>query len=159
MSEGGVEASAAGVSGAVGEGAMLLIAGGVAIPLAELSFETSRSSGPGGQNVNKVESRVTLLFPVSSSPSLDERQRELLRTRLRTRISKAGVLRVSAQRHRSQAANREEAITRFAELLREALAEDPRRRPTRPTAAARRRRLQGKRRRSDLKRLRSAPPE
>jgi ribosome-associated protein len=143
----------------VGGDAALPIGGDLAIPLAELSFETSRSSGPGGQNVNKVESRVTLRFPLASSPSLDERQRELLLRRLRTRVSKAGVLRVSAQRHRSQAANREEAMARFAELLRDALAEDPERRPTRPTPASRRRRLQGKRRRGNIKRLRSAPPD
>jgi ribosome-associated protein len=129
------------------------------IPFAELGFETSRSSGPGGQNVNKVETRVTLTFPVLTSPSLDEQQRARIGERLATRISRAGVLRVSAQLHRSQSANRDEALRRFAELLRDALAEDPPRRPTRPPAASRRRRLQGKRRRSDLKRLRNAPPE
>ena len=156
MSDGTGEAEAGGEGAPPADGARVTIAPDLAIPLAELSFETSRSSGPGGQNVNKVESRVTLLFPLASSPSLDERQRELLIARLRTRVSKAGVLRVSAQRHRSQAANREEAIGRFAELVREALVEDPARRPTRPTRAARKRRLQGKRRRGELKRLRSS---
>ena len=159
MSDGDRAADAGGEGAAPAESASLPIAPGLAIPLAELSFETSRSSGPGGQNVNKVESRVTLLFPVANSPSLDERQRELLLARLRTRVSKAGVLRVSAQRHRSQAANREEAVARFAELLRDALVEDPARRPTRPTRASRKRRLQGKRRRSELKRLRSPVDE
>ena len=155
----GDRVAAAGEGEATVEAASLPIAPGLAIPLAELSFETSRSSGPGGQNVNKVESRVTLLFLVASSPSLDESQRELVLSRLRTRVSKAGVLRVSAQRHRSQAANREEAIGRFAELLRDALAEDPARRPTRPTRASRKRRLQGKRRRGELKRLRTSLDE
>jgi ribosome-associated protein len=136
----------------------LAIDGAVAIPLAELAFETSRSSGPGGQNVNKVETRVTLTFPVLTSPSLDERQRALVLERLRTRINKSGVLRVTAQRHRSQAANREETLQRFAELLREALAEAPPRRRTRVPPASRRRRIQGKRRRGDLKRLRGARP-
>jgi ribosome-associated protein len=157
MSDG--DRAAAGEEEATVEAASLPIASGLAIPLAELSFETSRSSGPGGQNVNKVESRVTLLFLVASSPSLDERQRELVLARLRTRVSKAGVLRVSAQRHRSQAANREEAIGRFTELLRDALAEDPARRPTRPTRASRKRRLQGKRQRGELKRLRTSLDE
>jgi ribosome-associated protein len=130
---------------------------GLAIPLGELGFETSRSSGPGGQNVNKVESRVTLTFPVLASPSLDERQRTKIRERLATRISKAGVLRVSAQRHRTQAANREEVVRRFAELLRDALAEVPPRRATRVPATVRRRRIRDKRHRGDLKRTRTPP--
>jgi ribosome-associated protein len=126
----------------------------LSIPLAELSFETSRAGGPGGQNVNKVESRVTIVFPVAGSPSLDEAQRARLVERLGSRISKAGLLRVSSQRHRTQAANREAALRRFAELLRDALAEDPERRPTRPSRAARRRRLDDKRGRGRIKQLR-----
>lgn len=126
----------------------------LAIPLTELAFETSRSGGPGGQNVNKVESRVTLVFPLATSPSLDEAQRARLLERLASRVSKAGLLRVSAQRHRTQAANRNAALQRFAELLRDALAEDPERRPTRPSRAHRRRRLEGKRARAHVKQLR-----
>jgi ribosome-associated protein len=137
---------------------LLQIDDSLAIPLAEVGFETSRSSGPGGQNVNKVETRVTLTFPVTTSPSLDERQRQRIGERLRTRISKGGVLRVSAQRHRSQAANREETLLRFAELLRAALAEETPRRRTRTPAGARRRRVHGKRRRGELKRQRATPP-
>ncbi|HVS03348.1 MAG TPA: alternative ribosome rescue aminoacyl-tRNA hydrolase ArfB [Thermoanaerobaculia bacterium] len=124
------------------------------VPGSELTFETSRSSGPGGQNVNKVESRVTLRWAVRDSSALDDEQKQRILERLATRISRQGVLRVSAQRHRSQAANREATADRFAELLREALATDAERRLSRPPARARRQRLAGKRRRSEVKQRR-----
>ena len=127
----------------------------LAIPEDELVFQASRSGGPGGQNVNKVETRVTLLFDVAGSPSLDETQRARLRERLARRISASGVLRVTSQKHRSQARNREEAVARFVELLRAALAEQAERRPTRPRRAARERRLAEKRRQGERKRGRA----
>lgn len=133
----------------------ILIAPGVALPQDELRYETSRSSGPGGQNVNKVSTRVTVLFDVDSSPSLSSHQRSLLRERLAGRISKEGVLRVSSQRHRTQTANREAAVARFAELVREALTEEPPRKETRMPEGLKQRRLLEKRRRSRLKRERS----
>ena len=127
------------------------------IPDGELSFTTARSSGPGGQNVNKVETRVTLLFDVDGSPSLSQGQKNRLRRRLATRVNKEGVLRVVSQRHRTQAANRQAAVERFAELLRAALRRRRRRIATRPSAAARARRLEGKRRRGLLKARRRRP--
>lgn len=138
--------------------AALRIEGGPAIPEKELTFTTGPSSGPGGQNVNKRDTRVTLSFDVAGSPSLTDEQRQHIAEALSTRINKAGVLRVSSQRHRSQAANRKAAVERFADLLADALSEDPERRPTRVPKAARRRRLEAKRRRSRVKRRRRAPP-
>jgi len=139
--------------------AAIEIGEGLEIPEAELSFATGPSSGPGGQNVNKVETKVTLAFDLAASPSLSDQQRQRIADRLGSRLTKAGVLRVTSQRHRTQAANRKAAVERFAELLAGALAEDPERRPTRPPAAARRRRLEAKRRRGRRKRERRPPLE
>jgi ribosome-associated protein len=129
----------------------------LSIPEEELTFVTSRSSGPGGQNVNKLETRVTVRFDLAS-PGLDDEQRTRLRERLASRVSRAGVLQVTSQRHRTQAANRDAAVARLGELLREALTEPEPRRPTRPGRAARARRLAAKRLRSRRKRERTSPP-
>ncbi|MEW6364999.1 MAG: alternative ribosome rescue aminoacyl-tRNA hydrolase ArfB [Acidobacteriota bacterium] len=129
------------------------------IPEGELWFTAARSGGPGGQNVNKVATRVTLSFDVAGSPSLSEEQRHLIVTRLATRITKDGVLKVVAQEHRSQAENRRAAIERFTALLRAALVRKAPRVKTRATAAARARRLDRKKRRSALKRDRMARAE
>ena len=135
----------------------LRISSDLTIPSAELRFETSRSSGPGGQNVNKVESRVAILFDVDSSPTLTTDQKELIRSRLATRMSKKGILRVVAQKHRSQAANRKEVIGRFVRLLEEALEPEAPRHTTAVPRAAKRRRLDDKKRRSQLKKKRRGP--
>ena len=127
------------------------------IPDEELEFATSRSSGPGGQNVNKVNTRVTVLFDVDRSAALSEAQRALVRERLGTRISKAGVLRVVSQRHRTQLANRDAAVERLVELMRDALSENPKRVPVKMPAAVRERRLEDKRRRGSIKRERNQP--
>ncbi len=128
----------------------------LAIPDEEVTFATSRSGGPGGQNVNKLETRVTLRFDLAGSPSLSEEQKTRLRERLATRITRDGVLQVSSQKHRSQGANRDAAVERFAELLRENLREEPPRKKTRPSRAAKARRLDEKRRQSQRKRERSS---
>jgi len=124
------------------------------IPDGELAYATSRSSGPGGQNVNKVSTRVTLLWNVEESSCLSAQQRELLRRRLPGRINRDGVLRVVSQRHRTQLANREAALRRFADLVREALTEAPSRVPVEAPEWINARRLEEKRRRSRLKRER-----
>lgn len=128
------------------------------IPRSELRFETSRSSGPGGQNVNKVETRVTLLFDLEGSQSLTAGQKERLTRRLAGRINRAGLVRVVSQRHRTQAANRKASEERFVELLRDALERRKTRRPTRKPKRAERARLEDKRKRSQVKDLRRKPP-
>jgi ribosome-associated protein len=127
------------------------INGRLAIPEDELTFSVARSGGPGGQHVNKVSTRVTLTFDVDASPSLGDRQKTRLHERLATRIDRRGVLRVVCGRHRSQAANRREVVERFAELLREALKPPRKRVETRVPRGERRRRLEQKRRRADVK--------
>jgi ribosome-associated protein len=133
----------------------LEIAGGLALPEEEISYVTSRSGGPGGQNVNKLETRVTLRFDLAASPSLSEEQKARLRERLATRITRAGVLHVTAQKHRSQGANREAALERFTELLREAMLEETPRKKTRIPRAVHRRRVDDKKRRGQRKQERS----
>lgn len=127
----------------------------ISIPISELRFTASRSSGPGGQNVNKVNTRVTLWFDVANSPSLSDHQKEMVRNHLPTRINKAGVLRVVSQKHRSQAFNRDVAIERFVSLLWESLKEVLPRKKSTVRRAARERRLDGKKHRSRIKQGRS----
>ena len=133
---------------------MLTITNQLSIPEDELSFAASRSSGPGGQNVNKVETRITLRFSVDASKALDDEQKARIHEQLATRISKAGTLLVHAQKHRTQNANRELARERFVELLRGALERQQERRPTRVPRGVVKRRLEKKRRRSQKKRNR-----
>jgi ribosome-associated protein len=123
----------------------------VSIPLSEIALRFSRSSGPGGQHAQKSETRVEAVFDVEASSSLTDRQKQRV-------LRKAGpVLRAIAQDERSQARNRELAIERVADALREALHVARRRRPTKPSRAAVERRLEQKRRRSQTKRLRQPP--
>jgi ribosome-associated protein len=120
----------------------------VVIPRTEIELRTSRSSGPGGQHAQKSETRVEAIFDVEASPSLSEAQKRRVRT-------KAGpTLRAVAQDERSQLRNKELAIERVVAQLREALRVERARVPTRPSAAAKRRRLDSKKRRGEVKRLR-----
>ncbi len=134
---------------------MIPITDDISIPDSELSFTASRSSGPGGQNVNKVSTRITLRFDLEASPSFSAEQKERIRERLATRISKQGILSVSAQRERSQSANRAATVERFVELVQQALEIEAERRPTRKSRGVDRRRLEDKRKRSRIKRQRS----
>lgn len=127
------------------------------IPAAELQWRFSRSSGPGGQSVNTSDSRAELSFDVAGSHSLGATYRARALERLSGRLVD-GVVTVSSQTERSQLRNREAAMDRLAELLREAVAPPPReRRPTKPTAAAKQRRLESKRRRGETKQQRRRP--
>jgi ribosome-associated protein len=123
----------------------------------ELRFEFARSSGPGGQNVNKVETKVRLLFDLRRSPSLSAEQKMRIEERLATRTTKDGILQVASQRHRSREANRRATVERFAELLAEALEEEEPRVRTRVPKGQRKQRLESKRRRSQKKALRAKP--
>ena len=125
----------------------------VELPLSEVDFRTSRSSGPGGQHAQKTETRVEALFDVESSRALSEVQKRRV-------VARSGpVLRAIAQDERSQARNRELALERLVAQLREALRVPRKRRPTKPSQASVERRLDEKRRRSRLKRLRSSEDE
>ncbi len=125
----------------------------VVLPLSEIELRFSRSSGPGGQHANTSETRVEAVFDVERSSALSETQKRRV-------LAKAGpTLRAVAQDERSQWRNRELAVERLVEQLREALRVERRRVPTKPSAAARERRLDRKRRRSETKRLRRPPPD
>lgn len=130
----------------------------IVVPAALLRASTSRSGGPGGQNVNKVESRVTIETDLETLP-LSAGQKQRVHEALAGRISRAGVLRVTSQAERSQLANRDRALARMEELLRDALEERTPRRATRVSKAQKQRRVEEKKRRSETKRLRGVRDE
>lgn len=127
---------------------------GTIVPSPLLRAVTSRSGGPGGQNVNKVETRVTIEVDVDALPLPDDRKARI-RERLAGRINKAGVLRVTSQAERSQLANRDRALARMEELLADAITEQETRKPTRISRTQKRRRLEEKKRRAQTKKLRT----
>jgi ribosome-associated protein len=128
---------------------------GISIPEGEVTFTASRSGGPGGQNVNKVSSKVTLAFHPGSSAALSDDQKRRIAERLATRINNDGILQVVSQRTRSQEMNRTDAIERFAKLLRQALTPRRARIRTRLPKTAKEQRLQEKRKHSVKKQTRS----
>ena len=130
----------------------IVVNSALTIPLSELSFWFSRSGGPGGQNVNKVSTRVEIEFDVRRSPSLSEAQRQRLLRKLEQRLDSDGVLRIQVDDSRSQWQNRQIAVERLGYILSEALKVQKRRIPTRRTSASNSRRLEGKKRRGNLKR-------
>lgn len=129
----------------------------LSIPRSELDFQASRSGGPGGQHANTTASRIQLRWNVEESDSLTDRRRQLIRSRLGNRIDSNGTLQITVDTHRSQHRNREEAVERFAELVRDALRPRKKRKKTRRTRASNERRLKKKKRRGRKKELRKKP--
>lgn len=129
------------------------------IPEREIRVRTSRSGGPGGQHVNKVETRVEVFWNLDESPAFTPEERERVRAALGKRVGADGTVRVVSGRHRSQSRNRDAAVERLREMVAQALRPRKKRRPTGPTAASREGRLEAKRRRASLKKERSADRE
>ena len=137
---------------------MIRVTDHISIDAREIEESFVRASGPGGQNVNKLATAVQLRFDVRGSPSLPAEVRARLERLAGTRVTRDGVLIIIAQRHRTQARNREDALERLVELVSRAAVAPRLRRPTRPRAAARRRRVEAKKHRAGVKRLRRAEP-
>ena len=137
---------------------MIQIGDRIAIDEREIVETFVRASGPGGQNVNKLSTAVQLRFDVRRSPGLPDAVRERLTRLAGRRMTHEGVLVLHARRHRTQERNREDALERLIALIRRAATPPVPRTPTKPTAAARRRRWRAKSHRAAIKSLRAAPP-
>ncbi len=137
---------------------MIRITNHIAIDEREIEESFVRASGPGGQNVNKLATAVQLRFDVRHSPSLPDDVRGRLERLAGSRLTRDGVLVIGAQRHRTQARNRDDALERLVALIRQAAIAPVKRRPTRPTKASRERRIESKKRRAGIKRLRGVRP-
>jgi ribosome-associated protein len=137
---------------------MIRVTQAIVLDEREIEERFIRASGPGGQNVNKLATAVQLRFDVRRSPALSDDVRARLERLAGRRLTNNGVLVITAQRHRTQERNREDALERLLALIREAATPPIPRRPTRPTAASKRRRLDAKTRRAAIKTLRGGKP-
>jgi ribosome-associated protein len=137
---------------------MIRVTANITIDESEIAEVFVRASGPGGQNVNKVASAVQLRFDARRSPSLPQDVRGRLERLAGSRLTRDGVIVITAQRHRAQARNRQDALARLLDLIRRAAHPPAKRRATKPPAAARERRIESKKRRSGIKRLRRVKP-
>jgi ribosome-associated protein len=136
----------------------LAVTSDITIPAHELSISFARSGGPGGQNVNKVESKVELRWTPGESGAFSGALREWLLQRLAPKLTSSGELIVTSSRTRDQLKNREDALAKLAEIVRQALVHPKKRRKTKPTAAAKRKRLEAKKQRSRVKKDRLTSP-
>ena len=127
------------------------------VPAAELEFHFSRSSGPGGQHVNTTSSKATLVWPVMHSNILSDAQKQRLAGRLHNRINQEGELQVHSEQHRSQHRNRQACRELMAGLVRDALHVPKKRKPTKPSRAARQKRVDEKKQRGKIKEMRKKP--
>ncbi len=133
---------------------MIRINGDAFISEGDIVYRFSRSGGPGGQNVNKVNTKVTLLFDIRNCRHLTDEQKEIIFSRLSSRISDEGLLTIVSQRHRTQSANRQSALNRLIELLKYALRDIPVRKETGVPYVEKKKRLLRKRKRSEIKQMR-----
>lgn len=133
----------------------IVLSASISIPLAELEIHFTRSSGPGGQHVNKTASQAEIVFDVAGSSSIPERDREWLLTRLASKLDSSGRLQVTSQAHRSQRQNKADAIEKLDALLTEAIKRPKKRKKTRPTKSSIERRLTSKKRASEKKKSRN----
>ncbi|MDE2707210.1 MAG: alternative ribosome rescue aminoacyl-tRNA hydrolase ArfB [Gemmatimonadota bacterium] len=129
----------------------------LSIPLSELRFKFRRSSGPGGQNVNKLNTSVELQYDFVHSAVLSDEQRQRIAEKLATRLNSTGALVIQSERFRTQGRNRTDCLDKLAALLAEALKTQPKRKKTKPSRAAQARRLDSKRRHSEKKKNRQTP--
>jgi|SRR5581483_4879560 len=137
---------------------MIPVTAHIALQDDEIVENFVRASGPGGQNVNKLSTAVQLRFDVRHSPSLPAEVRTRLEVLAGSRLTRDGILVIIAQRHRTQGRNRQDALERLIDLIRRAAVAPVKRRPTRPTFGSRQRRIEGKKRRAGIKKLRRSRP-
>ncbi|WP_027178235.1 alternative ribosome rescue aminoacyl-tRNA hydrolase ArfB [Maridesulfovibrio bastinii] len=136
---------------------MIIINSTLSIPESEISFSTSRSSGPGGQHVNTASTKVTLIFNVDDSATLSPNQKYRIKSVLSGRINLSGELRLSAEEHRSQYRNRQEVVERFRKMITEAVKPPKKRKKTRIPHGSKLRRLDSKKKKAEKKKNRSRP--